>query len=83
MTVLGTASPARNLVCRACGATFPLAAQHACFECFGPLEIAYDDAVLRSVTREQIEAGPKNIWRYAGLLPAGQDPDARVTLNPA
>jgi len=82
MTVLGTASPARNLVCRACGATFPLAAQHACFECFGPLEIAYDDAVLRSVTREQIEAGPKNIWRYAGLLPAGQDPDARVTLNP-
>lgn len=82
MTVLGTASPARNLVCRSCGATFPLAAQHACFECFGPLEVAYDNDALRSVTREQIEAGPKNIWRYAGLLPAGQDEAARVTLDP-
>ncbi|NUR73044.1 MAG: threonine synthase [Hamadaea sp.] len=82
MTVLGTASPARNLVCRACGATFPLAAQHACFECFGPLEVAYDIEALKSVTREQIEAGPQNIWRYAGLLPAGQDEASRVTLNP-
>src|SRR4051812_2244026 len=90
MTVLGTtasrtefaASPARNLACRACGAVYPLAAQHACYECFGPLEVAYDQEALKRVTREQIEAGPKNIWRYAGLLPTGQDPDARVTLNP-
>jgi threonine synthase len=82
MTVLGTTSPARNLACRACGATYPLAAQHACFACFGPLEVAYDEEALKAVTREQIEAGPKNIWRYAGLLPAGQDPAARVTLNP-
>ena len=28
----------------------------------------------RAVTREQIEAGPQNIWRYAALLPVGQDP---------
>ena len=82
MTVLGTSSPARHLACRACGATYPLAAQHACFECFGPLEVAYDIDALKRVTREQIEAGPKNIWRYAGLLPAGQDEAARVTLNP-
>jgi threonine synthase len=34
------------------------------------------------VTRAQIEAGPKNIWRYAGLLPAGQEPAQRVTLDP-
>jgi threonine synthase len=82
MTVLGTSSPARNLACRACGATYPLAAQHACYECFGPLEVAYDIDALKRVTREQIEAGPKNIWRYAGLLPAGQEEAARVTLNP-
>ncbi|NUT35089.1 MAG: threonine synthase [Hamadaea sp.] len=82
MTVLGTASPARNLECRSCGATFPLAAQHACFECFGPLEVAYDREALKAVTRDQIEAGPNNIWRYAGLLPAGQDPATRVTLDP-
>ncbi len=77
-----TASPARHLVCRGCGAQFPLAAQHACFECFGPLEVGYDPAALARVTRERIAAGPKSIWRYAGLLPVGQDPAARVTLNP-
>jgi threonine synthase len=76
------ASPARDLVCRGCGARYPLAAQHACYECFGPLEVGYDDAALRRVTREQIAAGPPNIWRYAGLLPAGQEPAGRVTLNP-
>ena len=75
-------SPARALVCRGCGAEFPLAAQHACYECFGPLEVAYDPAAFKRVTREEIAAGPKNIWRYASLLPAGQDPQARVTLDP-
>ncbi|HET6533238.1 MAG TPA: threonine synthase [Actinoplanes sp.] len=75
-------SPARALVCRGCGTEFPLAAQHACYQCFGPLEVAYDQAALARVTRADIEAGPQNIWRYAGLLPAGQDPAARVTLNP-
>ncbi|GGN14857.1 threonine synthase [Actinoplanes campanulatus] len=77
-----SASPARGLICRACGAEYPLAAQHACYECFGPLEVAYDEAALARVTRAQIEAGPQNIWRYAALLPAGQDPAARVTLDP-
>jgi threonine synthase len=77
-----TTSPARGLVCRACGAQYPLAAQHACYQCFGPLEVAYDPAALARVTRADIEAGPQNIWRYAALLPAGQDPAERVTLNP-
>ncbi|WP_426509744.1 threonine synthase [Dactylosporangium sp. McL0621] len=77
-----TGSPARNLVCRGCGATFPLAAQHACYECFGPLEVGYDAEALAKVTREQIEAGPQNIWRYAPLLPVGIDPESRVTLDP-
>jgi threonine synthase len=81
-TSTATTTPARGLVCRACGAEYPIAAQHACYECFGPLEVAYDQTALARVTREQIEAGPKSIWRYAGLLPTGQDPAARVTLNP-
>jgi threonine synthase len=81
-TPAATATPATGLVCRACGAQYPLVAQHACYECFGPLEVAYDPALLARVTREQIEAGPNNIWRYAGLLPAGQDPATRVTLDP-
>jgi threonine synthase len=75
-------SPARGLVCRACGAEYPLVAQHACYECFGPLEVAYDQAALARVTRADIESGPHNIWRYAPLLPTGQDPASRVTLDP-
>ncbi|MFI6760519.1 threonine synthase [Micromonospora sp. NPDC050417] len=76
------ANPARALVCRGCGAQYPLIAQHACYECFGPLEVAYDQDALSKVTRADIEAGPQNIWRYAALLPAGQDPTTRVTLDP-
>ncbi|GAB4060382.1 threonine synthase [Catellatospora paridis] len=79
---LGVDSPARGLECRGCGARFPLAAQHACYECFGPLEVWYDADSLAKVTRAQIEAGPQNIWRYAGLLPVGQHAADRVTLNP-
>jgi threonine synthase len=65
-------SPASALVCRNCGAEYPLGAQHACFECFGPLEIGYDPAALARVTHDEIAAGPYSLWRYAGLLPVGQ-----------
>jgi len=58
--------PARALSCRECGHEIPLAAEFACPECFGPLEVAYD---FTGVSRERIEAGPKSIWRYASLLP--------------
>jgi threonine synthase len=62
--------PARALSCRECGHQIPLAAEFACPECFGPLEVAYD---FEDVTRERIEAGPKSIWRYASLLPVPTD----------
>ncbi len=32
--------------------------------------------------RSRSRPARKNIWRYAGLLPVGQDPATRVTLNP-
>src|SRR5436305_5148126 len=73
-----SASPASALVCRNCGAEYPLGPQHACFECFGPLEIGYDSDALARVTHADIEAGPHSIWRYAGLLPVGQSPQTRV-----
>jgi threonine synthase len=71
-------SPASELVCRNCGATFPLGPQHACLDCWGPLEIGYDPARLAGVSVADIETGPHSIWRYAGLLPVGQDPAVRV-----
>ena len=70
---------ARALSCRECGASFDLGGQHACSECFGPLEVSYD---LPPVTREQIEAGPPNIWRYASLLPVPADIAARPNTEP-
>jgi threonine synthase len=74
-------SPASALVCRNCGAEYPLGPQHACFECFGPLEIGYDQDALARVTHDDIAAGPQSIWRYAGLLPVGQNPETRVDSN--
>ncbi len=84
MTLLADAStsPADSLRCRNCGARFPLGPQHACYECFGPLEVGYDHDALAGLTRAAVEAGPQSIWRYAGLLPVGQDPATRVTLDP-
>ena len=58
--------PARALSCRECGHQVPLAAEFACAQCFGPLEVAYD---FGTVTRADIEAGPRSIWRYRRLLP--------------
>ncbi|MEV5571094.1 threonine synthase [Spirillospora sp. NPDC052269] len=58
--------PATALTCRECGHTRDLGPHYACEECFGPLEISYD---FGDVTRASIEAGPRNIWRYKGLLP--------------
>ena len=60
-----TISPSRfgyatGLSCRECGHSAPIGAQHACPDCFGPLEVSYD---LPAVTREQIEAGAHNILR--------------------
>ncbi|TCN43949.1 threonine synthase [Kribbella orskensis] len=59
-----------HLSCRACGAKSPLGPFYACMECFGPLEVGYE---FPTITREQIEAGPKNIWRYQPLLPVPTD----------
>ena len=74
-------SPATSLACRECGNEVPLAPVHVCDQCFAPLEVAYDEDKLRLVSRASIEAGPQSIWRYAGLLPAGQDLATRVDLG--
>jgi threonine synthase len=69
---------AANLICRECGATYDLGPGNACEQCFGPLEIGYDDDQLAGVTRASIEAGPRTMWRYGGLLPATPLVDLQV-----
>lgn len=75
----GAFGHATGLVCRECGATQPLGPHYACLECFGPLEIAYD---FPAITREQIEAGPANIWRYKALLPVPADIETSPNTEP-
>jgi len=75
----GSFGHASALTCRECGASFDLGGQHACPECFGPLEVSYD---LPPVTRQEIESGPQNIWRYASLLPVPPDVAARPNTEP-
>jgi threonine synthase len=70
---------ANALTCRECGASFELGGQHACSECFGPLEVSYH---LPPISRATIEAGPRNIWRYASLLPVPPDIAATRTTEP-
>jgi threonine synthase len=52
-----------------------------CPECWAPVEVVYDDDLLRRWTRADVEAGPRTLWRYAGWLPAGHDPATRVDIG--
>ncbi len=76
---VGAFGNAVSLVCRECGATQELGPFYACRDCFGPLEIGYD---LPQVTRREIEAGPKNIWRYQQLLPVPADIAQSPNMEP-
>jgi threonine synthase len=65
-----------GLRCRVCESAYPAFASGICVRCFGPLEPVYDwDAVGRAATRDQIEDGPRSIWRYEALLPAAAPGD--------
>jgi threonine synthase len=75
----GAFGNATGLVCRECGATQELGPHYACQECFGPLEIGYD---FPRLTRADIEAGPKNIWRYQPLLPVPTDITGSPNMEP-
>ena len=65
----------KALKCRECGREYPLAATHVCEFDFGPLEVAYDYALIKkSLTRAAIESRPQTMWRYRELLPVADEP---------
>ena len=69
---------ARNLRCRECGHQYDLTPSNVCEFCFGPLEVVYDYAAIKSrISRQRIEAGPPTMWRYADLLPC----DAETAID--
>jgi threonine synthase len=70
---------ATHLSCRECGHTCALGSQHACDQCFGPLEVAYS---LPPISRRSVESGPLSMWRYASLLPVPPAVASRPNLDP-
>ncbi len=70
-----TGSIVRALKCRECGEEYPVAPNHVCEFCFGPLEVVYDyDRIRGRLTRETIAARPLSMWRYRELLPIDGEP---------
>jgi threonine synthase len=72
---------AHELVCKECGASYPLDARYVCESCFGPLEVAYEFSGLDPAeARRKIQAGSRGIWRYSDFLPFAERP--RDPLEP-
>jgi threonine synthase len=77
--------PADALKCKECGEKYELEASYVCEQCFGPLEVSYDNSSLGDAAelKRKIQAGPASIWRYADFLPFARRPqtalDAGVT----
>jgi threonine synthase len=67
--------PVDTLRCRICEAEYPAVASGSCVRCFGPLEPVYDWSSI-SLTRAEVEAGPRSLWRYEKLLPVAAPADA-------
>jgi len=70
-----------HLSCSETGEVFPAGKLHNLSSAGKPLLVHYDlEAAKRELTKEQIAAGPRSMWRYAPLLPL-QDEANRVTLG--
>ncbi|MGP4016358.1 threonine synthase [Saccharopolyspora sp. 5N708] len=89
MTVAAHAQTAANkaldlgnaveLVSKEEGHRQPLAPEFVSLEDFSPLEVAYDFGRIR---REDIEAGPRSIWRYKQLLPVPSNVEEHPNTEP-
>ncbi|MCX2731642.1 threonine synthase [Saccharopolyspora sp. NFXS83] len=71
--------PAVELVSKEEGHRQPLAPEFVSLEDFSPLEVAYDFGRIR---REDIESGPRSIWRYKKLLPVPTNVEEHPNTEP-
>ncbi|MEU6262046.1 threonine synthase [Saccharopolyspora shandongensis] len=68
-----------ELVSKEEGHRQPLAPEFVSLEDFSPLEVAYEFGRIR---REDIEAGPRSIWRYKQLLPVPSNVEEHPNTDP-
>ena len=76
---------AYDLRCRECGRSYGIQPLSICDECFSPLEVVFDLEYARTrFTREAIQQGPLNMWRYRALLPVADSyvPQTPVGFTP-
>ena len=76
---------AYELRCRECGKSYGIQPLSICDECFSPLELVFDlDYARTRFTREAIQQGPLNMWRYRALLPVADsyEPQTPVGMTP-
>ncbi|MFL5953753.1 MAG: threonine synthase [Gaiellaceae bacterium] len=74
---------AHSLRCRVCEEVTVAEPLDACRRCDGPTDVLYDWGTIgRSVSRAAIAAGPRSLWRYAALLPAGARVDYGAGWTP-
>ena len=59
-----------SLRCRVCEEVAAAEPVDSCRRCDGPTDVSYDWDRL-AVTRQSVGSGPRSLWRYQGLLPAG------------
>ncbi|WP_016698616.1 threonine synthase [Actinoalloteichus spitiensis] len=71
--------PAVALASKESGHQIPLAPEFVSPDDFAPLEVVYDFGRVR---REDIEAGPRSIWRYKRLLPVPSDIETIPSTDP-
>jgi len=72
----------KSLKCKECGREYPISPVHVCEFCFGPLEVVYDyEKIKGTLTREEIDARPKSMWRYRELLPLNNDPSVGMNVG--
>lgn len=72
---------AYRLRCRVCEDVQPPSAADACLRCDGPTDVTYDWTSLR-ITCESVAEGPRTLWRYGALLPAGARIDVGAGWTP-
>ena len=74
-TAPGSATGFAGLQCGNCGADAPVGPTFICSRCFGPLRAVYDyELIAARLSRDVIDARPRNLWRYAELLPVDEPP---------
>src|SRR5687768_12005830 len=67
----------RSLKCRECGKEYEPQFRYICEDCFGPLDVTYNEL---SISRQTFESREKTYWRYFELLPIANKSNI-VNLN--